>query len=102
MIALFGQATKRITADWVIREGDTMPETKKLTLYCSGCRAELHESALFEFLGSVGCESCVRNYYRNWPSEVIAIELQTRRTGAVAWLKRNRKTLEKSAASAAA
>jgi hypothetical protein len=79
-----------------------MAETKKLTLYCSGCGAELQESAMFEFLSAVGCETCIRNFYRNWPAQIIEVELQTRRTGAVAWLKRNRKALEKLAAKAAA
>jgi hypothetical protein len=42
----------------------------------------------------VACEKCVRSYYQDRPAE-IELELQYRRRNAVAWVKRNRKRLEK-------
>ena len=72
----------------------------KLTLNCSMCRTELNESEMFEFGGTVGCEKCVRDHYRNRPKE-LEFELQSRRSNAVQWLKRNRRDLEKQAAKVA-
>jgi hypothetical protein len=59
---------------------------------------------MFEFGGGVACEKCVRAYYRNSatyqesPASSIELEVQTRRRNAVAWVKRNRRQLEKQAA----
>lgn len=72
-------------------------ELKTLVLLCVECGAEIDISSAFQFGGSVACEKCVSNYYRNRPAE-LQFELQSRRRNAVAWVKRNRKTLEKQAA----
>jgi hypothetical protein len=79
-------------------KGIIMTEMNKLTLPCSRCGTELEEASMFEFGGTVACEGCVKSHYRYWPDGVIDIELRTRRAGAIAWLKRNRRTLEKRAA----
>jgi hypothetical protein len=72
-------------------------ETKKVTLLCGECNAEIDESEMFEFGGTVACETCVRKYYRDRPAEV-ELELQTRQRNAVRWVKVNRNTLEQQAA----
>ena len=72
-------------------------EVKGLTWLCCECKTKIEESEMFEFSGTVACEKCVRNYYRDRPAE-IEIELQIRRRNAVAWVKRNRRQLEKQAA----
>lgn len=72
-------------------------ELQDLPLLCVDCKAKISVSTAFEFGGSVACEKCVRDYYRNRPDEV-ELELQLRRRNAVGWVKRNRKTLEKQAA----
>ncbi len=74
-----------------------LSETTKLTLLCCECNAEIDESGMFEFGGSVACEKCVRKYYRGRPSEV-ELELQTRQRNAARWIKLNQRTLEKQAA----
>lgn len=71
-------------------------KTRKLTLLCCECSAVLNSSQVFEFGGTVACEKCVRNYYRDRPSEVEQ-ELQTRRSNAIRWMQRNRRALEKAA-----
>jgi hypothetical protein len=75
-------------------------ETKGLTLPCIQCGVELEESAMLEFGGSVACEKCVRAYYAPHEKEFPGtgnVEVQTRRRNAVAWVKRNRRQLEKQA-----
>ncbi len=68
-----------------------------MTLLCCECGTEIDESAALGFAGSFACEKCVREYYRNRPDE-LAFELESRHRNAIAWVKRNRKTLEKQAA----
>ena len=70
---------------------------KGLFFPCCYCRTELNESQIFEFRGAIGCEKCIRDYYRDRPTEVES-QLRIRRENAVAWLRRNRKFLEKRAA----
>lgn len=73
-------------------------EAKELTLPCIECRIELEESAMLEFGGGVACEKCVRAYYAPHEKEFPGtgdVEVQTRRRNAVAWLKRNRRQIEK-------
>jgi hypothetical protein len=72
-------------------------ELQNLTLRCGQCGIEIHLSTAFEFGGSVACEKCVRDYYRDRPTE-LEFELELRRRNAVGWVKSNRKTLEKRAA----
>ena len=72
-------------------------ETKKLTLLCCECNAEIDESEMFGFGGAVACEKCVRKYYRDRPAE-IELELETRRRNAVRWVKVNRQNLERQSA----
>ena len=72
-------------------------ELQHLALVCIECGTEIHVSTAFEFGGSVACEKCVRDYYRERPTE-LEFELELRRRNAVGWVKRNRKTLEKQAA----
>lgn len=74
-----------------------MQETPGLFFLCSYCRTELNEDQIFDFRGAVGCENCIRDYYRNSTAEQVDSQLRTRRQKAVAWLNRNRKTLEKQA-----
>lgn len=70
-------------------------DNKKLTLLCCQCGTEIDESQMFQYGGdAVACEKCTRNYYQDRPAE-IELELQYRRRNAVAWVKRNRKRLEK-------
>jgi len=79
---------------------DMIAETKKLkylTLLCCECNAEIDESEMFEFGGTVACEKCVRKYYRDRPAEV-ELELGTRRRNAVRWVKVNRQNLERQSA----
>ena len=73
-------------------------ETNKLTLICYECEKELGELEAFEFGGpfSFACEQCVRDYYRDRPSE-IETELKCRRYSAAASIKRNRRILEEQA-----
>ena len=76
-------------------------ETKELTLSCIQCGTELEESAMLEFDGGVACEKCVRAYYAPHEKEFSGtgdVEVRTRRRNAVAWVKRNRRQLEKQAA----
>lgn len=73
-------------------------EAKELTLPCIQCGIELEESAMLEFGGGVACEKCVRAYYAPHEKEFPGtgdVEVQTRRRNAVAWLKRNRRQIEK-------
>jgi recombinational DNA repair protein (RecF pathway) len=72
-------------------------DNKKLTLLCCQCGTAIDEAQMFQYGGdAVACEKCVRNYYQDRPAE-IERELQYRRRNAVAWVKRNRKRLEKQA-----
>jgi hypothetical protein len=75
--------------------------TIRLTLPCRVCSTELEESEMFEYGGTVACERCVRDYYRDRPDE-LRFELESRRKNALAWLNRNRRSIEKEAASRAA
>ncbi len=70
---------------------------KGLFFLCSYCRTELNEDQIFDFRGAVGCENCIKDYYRNGTAEVVESQLLTRRKKALVWLSRNRKTLEKHA-----
>ena len=70
---------------------------KGLFFQCSYCRTELNEDQIFDFRGGVGCENCLRDYYRNSTPEEVESELRTRRQKAIAWLNRNRKSFEKQA-----
>jgi hypothetical protein len=88
-------AVKKTAADK--RTALVTAELQELVLHCFECGAEINVSTAFAFGGNVACEKCVRDYYRSRPAEV-EIELQTRRRNAVAWVKRNRRTLEKQAA----
>jgi hypothetical protein len=72
-----------------------------LTLHCCECGTELQESETYEFGGTVACEKCVKNYYKDRPAE-LEIELQSRRRNAAAYVKRNRPSLEKQSAKRAA
>jgi hypothetical protein len=74
-----------------------MQETPGLFFLCCYCRTELNEDQIFVFRASVGCENCVRDYYRTSTPEQIASQLTTRRKQAVVWLHLNRRTLEKQA-----
>ena len=77
-----------------------------LRLPCSACGTELTESQMFAFYGTVGCERCVTNYEktklcavpelgRKYAAASLKLEVETRRRNAIAWLKRNRRYLEK-------
>ncbi len=70
---------------------------KGLFFLCSYCRSELNEEKIFDFRGAVGCENCVRDYYRSSAAEEVESQLSTRRQKALVWLNRNRKTLERRA-----
>jgi hypothetical protein len=72
-------------------------ELQNLALICIECGTEIHVSTAFEYGGGVACEKCVRDYYRDRPTE-LEYELQLRRRNAITWVKLNRKTLEKQAA----
>lgn len=75
-----------------------LSETKELTFPCQKCGIELEESAMLEFGGTVACEKCVRASYANHEKEFPGIadkEVKCRRTGAVEWVRRNRRELEK-------
>jgi len=72
-------------------------ESSGLFFTCCYCRGELNESQILDFRGSVGCENCVRDYYRNRPASEIEFQLRTRRANARRWLNRNRRALEKAA-----
>jgi hypothetical protein len=66
-----------------------------LILSCSYCRTKLTEDQMFAFRDWVGCESCLRAYYRNLPGPAIEEKLQSRRRAVVAWLAANRKSLKR-------
>lgn len=88
-------AAKRIARDKKIaRMAD---EFQELVLRCLECGAEINVSAAFDFGGAVACEKCVREYYRDRPAELES-ELHLRRRNAVAWVKRNRRLLERQTA----
>lgn len=72
-------------------------EAKRLSFLCHYCRTELDESQIFELRGQVCCEKCTRDYDRDRPTEEVESRLQTRQKNALAWLERNRKSLEKRA-----
>jgi hypothetical protein len=72
-------------------------EPKGLFFLCCYCRNELNESQIFDFRGAVGCENCVRSYYRDRPADEVDSQLRIRQRNALIWLKRNRRTLEKDA-----
>ena len=74
-----------------------MQETTGLFFLCCYCRTELNEEQIFDFRGTVGCENCIRDYYRNSAAEEVESQLRKRRQKAFAWLTRNRKTLDKQA-----
>jgi hypothetical protein len=74
---------------------------KGLFFLCCYCRTELNEDQIFDFRGAVGCENCIKDYYRNRTAEEVESQLRTRRKKAVVWFNRNRKTLEKQARKAA-
>jgi hypothetical protein len=80
-----------------LQEESLKVESTGLFFTCCYCRGELNESQIFDFRGSVGCEKCVRDYYRNRSTNDIESQLRTRRSSAVRWLNRNRKALEKAA-----
>ena len=67
---------------------------RNLVFICCYCKAELNETQIFKFRETVGCESCVRDYSRDRPSE-LEFQLHMRRKNATAWLERNRKDFEK-------
>jgi hypothetical protein len=71
-----------------------IPDIAKLPLLCIECKTEIIVTKAFEFGGGVACEKCVTEYYRNRPDE-LAFELESRHRRAVAWVKRNRKMLER-------
>jgi len=75
---------------------------KGLFFLCCYCRTELDETQIFAFRGTVGCQSCVKDYYRHSSAEELESQLRTRRQSALVWLERNRKSLEKHAKRAAA
>lgn len=77
--------------------GSLQVERPGLFFTCCYCRNELSESQILDFRGSVGCENCVRDYYRDRPASEIEIQLRTRRANALRWLSRNRKALERAA-----
>ena len=69
---------------------------KGLLFLCCYCRSELSETQIFEFRGTVGCERCIRDYYRDRPDQLES-QLQLRRRNALTWVTRNRKSLERHA-----
>lgn len=70
-------------------------ERRGLFFTCCYCRDELNEGQILDFRGSVGCENCVRDYYRDRPASEIEFQLRARRASALRWLNRNRRALEK-------
>jgi len=71
------------------------PRSKPLILHCAYCSKELTEPEMYAFRGWVGCEQCIRDYYRDRPAQEMEFQLQTRQSNARAWLTRNRKVLAK-------
>jgi reverse gyrase len=74
---------------------------KGLFFLCSYCRTELNEDQIFDFRGTVGCENCLRDYYRSSTAEEVESQLRARRRKAATWLNRNRRSLERHARKAA-
>ncbi len=74
----------------------TAPRSPLLILRCAYCSKELTEPEMYAFRGWVGCEHCVRDYYRDRPAQDMESELRTRQSLARAWLTSNRKVLAKS------
>ena len=72
-----------------------MFEQKDLILSCSYCRVKLTEDQMFAFRDWVGCESCVRAYYRNLPAQALEEQLQSRRQDVLTWLTANRRFLKR-------
>jgi hypothetical protein len=68
-------------------------QSKLLVLHCVYCSKELTEPEMYVFRGWVGCERCVRDYYRDRPAQEIESQLQKRQSNARDWLTRNRKIL---------
>jgi|SRR5208283_5666358 len=71
------------------------PRSKQLILHCTYCSKELTEPEMYSFRGWVGCEQCIRDYYRDRPAQELEFQLQTRQSSARAWLTANRKVLLK-------
>ena len=65
-----------------------------LSFPCCYCRTELNESRMYVFKGQIGCENCIRDYYRGDPTEADQ-QLETRHRSATEWLERNRRSLER-------
>lgn len=72
----------------------SMQEKMGLILPCCQCGEELGELQMFEYGGSVACEKCVKDYYKDRPAE-LEVELTSRQANAQAWVKRNRSLLKK-------
>jgi hypothetical protein len=72
-----------------------MFERDDLVLSCSYCRVKLTEDQMFAFRDWVGCENCIRAYYRDLPSPAIEEQLRSRRSRILAWLSSNRKSLKR-------
>ena len=66
------------------------PGHKKADAALRNCSTAIDESAAFAFAGALGCEKCVRNYYRGRPAEV-ELELESRRREAIRMLPYARK-----------
>jgi uncharacterized protein YukJ len=68
-------------------------QSQLLILRCAYCSKELTEPEMYAFRGWVGCEQCVRDYYRERPPQEIESQLHMRQANARDWLTRNRKIL---------
>jgi hypothetical protein len=68
-------------------------QSKLLVLRCAYCSKELTEPEMYAFRGWVGCEQCVRDYYRERSPQEIESQLHMRQANARDWLTRNRKIL---------
>ena len=66
-------------------------------LRCIYCTKELTESEMYAFRGWVGCEQCIRDYYRDRTAPEMEFQLKKRQSNARVWLNRNRKVLKKAA-----
>lgn len=68
----------------------------RITTQCCKCGTEIRQPGVFAFGGSVACEGCVRDYYKDRQDE-LDFELTSRRKEGTRWWKHNKKSLARKA-----
>jgi hypothetical protein len=69
------------------------PRSTSLILPCTYCSKKLTEPEMYAFRGWVGCEQCVRDYYRDKSEQEMQFQLRRRQANARIWVTQNHKVL---------